>query len=149
MNMAHGWGMPVTRNHITKEIPKCLNSTILLTKKNKYAMTSLEMVQYKRTDDMNSLHLMLANESSIYELWHDTATRLARRVLAGKEMDYDELAEEYGKKIAPSLERLSIRHHKICGEWLKVTDEQKRILAWQWFYNDIMETVLFLRQELK
>ena len=24
-------------------------------------MTSLEMVQYKRTDDMNSLHLMLAN----------------------------------------------------------------------------------------
>lgn len=37
-------------------------------------MTSLEMVQYKRTDDMDSLYLMLANESSIYELWHDTAT---------------------------------------------------------------------------
>lgn len=111
-------------------------------------MTSFEIVQYKRTDDMESLYLMLKNESSIYELWHDTATRLAKRVLNGKDMNFDELAEEYGKKIAPSLERLCIRHHKICGEWLQVSDEQKRILAWQWFYNDIMETVLFLRQEL-
>lgn len=111
-------------------------------------MTSLEMVQYKLTDDMDSLYLMLKNESSIYELWHDTATRLARRVLNAKEMDFDELAQEYSKKIAPSLERLCIRHHKICGEWLQVTDEQKKILAWQWFYNDIMETVLFLKQEL-
>lgn len=111
-------------------------------------MTSLEMVQYKLTDDMDSLYLMLKNEGSIYELWHDTATRLAKRVLNGKEMDFDELAQEYSKKIAPSLERLCIRHHKICGEWLQITDEQKRILAWQWFYNDIMETVLFLKQEL-
>ena len=109
-------------------------------------MTSLEMVQYKLTDDMNSLYLMLKNESSIYELWHDTATRLAKRVINGKEMDFDELAQEYGKKITPSLERPCIRHHKICGAWLQVTDEQKRILAWQWFYNDIMETVLFLKQ---
>lgn len=112
-------------------------------------MTSFEIVQYKRTDDMESLYLMLKNESSIYELWHDTATRLAKRVLNGKDMNFDELAEEYGKKIAPSLERLCIRHHKICGEWLQVSDEQKRILAWQWFYNDIMETALFLKQELK
>lgn len=111
-------------------------------------MTSLEMVQYKRTDDMDSLYLMLGNEEPIYSLWHDTAVRLAKRVLNGKEMDYDELAEEYSKKIAPSLERLCIRHHKICGEWLQVTDEQKRVVAWQWFYNDIMEAVLFYKQEL-
>lgn len=112
-------------------------------------MTSLEIIQYKQTQDMESLSLMLRNESSIYELWHDTATRLARRLLAGKAMNYDELAEEYGKKIAPSLDRLCIRHHKICGEWLQVTEEQKRIIAWQWLYNDIMETALFYKQELK
>lgn len=112
-------------------------------------MTSFEMVQYKRTDDMQSLYLMLDNEEPIYSLWHDTAVRLGKRVLAGKDMNFDELAEEYGKKIAPSLDRLCVRHHKICGEWLQVTEEQKRILAWQWLYNDIMEAALFYKQEIK
>lgn len=107
------------------------------------------MIRYKHTDDMNSLYLMLKNESSIYDLWHNTAERLAKRLLAGKSMDYDELADEYGKKIAMSLDRLCIRHHKICGEWLQVTEAQKRIIAWQWLYNDIMETALFYKQELK
>lgn len=112
-------------------------------------MTSLEITRYHRTDDMEALYLMLQNEGSIYELWHDTAKRLAKRQLVGKTMNYDELADEYGKKIAPSLDRLCIRHHKICGEWLDVTEEQKRIIAWQWLYNDIMETALFYKQEFK
>lgn len=109
-------------------------------------MTSLEMVQYKRTEDMESLYLMLDNEEPIYSLWHDSAKRLAKRNLQGKNMDYDELAKEYGKKIAVSLDRLVVRHHKICGEWLQVSEEQKNILAWQWFYNDIMEATLFMKQ---
>lgn len=112
-------------------------------------MTSLEMIQYKRTADMESLYLMLNNEEAIYNLWHDTAERLARRLLSGKDVNYDELADEYGKKIVISLDRLCVRHHKICGEWLQLTDEQKLIVAWQWFYNDILETALFYKQELK
>lgn len=112
-------------------------------------MTSLEMVRYKRTEDMENLYLMLDNERPIYNLWHDTAERLAKRVLAGKIMDYDELALEYGKKIATSLDCLNVRYHKITGDWLSVTEEEKEIIAWQWFYNDIMEAVLFYKQENK
>ena len=112
-------------------------------------MTSLEMLKYKRTEDMESLYLMLDNESSIYELWHDTAKRLAKRVLAGKDLDFEEVEQEYSRKIALSLPTLCIRHHKICGEWLNVSHEQQKIIAWQWFYDDIMETALFLKQELK
>lgn len=56
-------------------------------------MTSLEMIQYKRTADMESLYLMLNNEEAIYNLWHDTAERLARRLLSGKDVNYDELAD--------------------------------------------------------
>jgi hypothetical protein len=112
-------------------------------------MTSLEMIQYRRTDDMESLYLMLDNEKTIYNLWHDTAERLARRLLSGKDVNYDELADEYGKKIALSLDRLCVRYHKICGEWLQLTEEQNIIVAWQWFYNDIIETALFYKQELK
>ena len=97
---------------------KLIHSVILLTK-NKYPMTSLEMIQYRRTDDMESLYLMLNNEKAIYNLWHDTAERLARRLLSGKDVNYDELADEYGKKIALSLDRLCVRYHKICGEWLQ------------------------------
>lgn len=112
-------------------------------------MTSLEMIQYKRTADMESLYLMLNKEEAIYNLWHDTAERLARRLLSGKDVNYDELADEYGKKIALSLDRLCVRYHKICGEWLQLTEEQNIIVAWQWFYNDIIETALFYKQELK
>lgn len=112
-------------------------------------MTSLEMIQYRRTDDMKSLYLMLDSEKAIYDLWHDTAERLARRLLTGKDVNYDELADEYGKKIAISLDRLCVRYHKICGEWLQLTDEQELIVAWQWFYNVIIETALFLKQALK
>ncbi len=43
-------------------------------------MTSLEMMRYKRTEDMERLYLMLDNERPIYDLWHDTAERLAKRV---------------------------------------------------------------------
>lgn len=112
-------------------------------------MTSLEMVCYNRTEDMENLYLMLNNERVIYDLWHDTAERLAKRTVAGKSMDYDELAREYGRKISTSLDSLCIRYHKICGEWLHVTDEEKEIIAWQWFYNDIMEAVLFTKNETK
>lgn len=112
-------------------------------------MTSLEMIQCKRTADMESLYLMLNNEEAIYNLCYDTADRLARRLLSGKDVNYDELADEYGKKIDISLDRLYVRRHKICGEWLQLTDEQKLIVAWQWFYNDIIETALFYKQELK
>lgn len=111
-------------------------------------MTSLEMVQYNRTADMESLYLMLNNDSSIYELWHDTATRLAMAATKGKCLNYDELAKEYSRKIAYSLDRLCVRHHKICGDWLQVTDQQKEIVAWQWFYCDIMDSVLFTKQKI-
>lgn len=106
-------------------------------------MTSLEMIQYRRTDDMESLYLMLDNEKAIYNLWHDTAERLARRLLSGKDVNYDELADEYGKKIALSLDRLCVRYHKICGEWLQLTEEQNIIVAWQWLYTTLLRRHFF------
>lgn len=56
-------------------------------------------------------------------------------------MDYDELAREYGKEIATSLDGLNVRYHKITGDLLSITEEEIEIIAWQWFYNDIMEAV--------
>ena len=112
-------------------------------------MTSFEMVRYKRTDDMEILYQILSREKSIQELWDDTAMRLAKAVLAGKYMGFNTLADEYGKKIAVSFEILFVRYHKITGEWLKVTNEQKNIVAWQWFYTYIMETALLNKQELQ
>lgn len=36
-----------------------------------------EMVQYKRTADMEELYLMLNNDSVAYYLWHDAAEKYA------------------------------------------------------------------------
>ncbi len=91
-------------------------------------MTSDEMVKYRRTDDMESLYLMLANEGSIYENWYGFIVRLARKAVCGDKVNYEKLANECCKKIVPSLDRLCVRHHKICEEWLQVTDEQKVLL---------------------
>lgn len=106
-------------------------------------MTSLEAVRYKRTTDMETLFQMLCNEQSILEVWHDFAVMIAKVVKAGVGVDFDEKFRVYGRLIAYFLERLCNRHHKNCGEWLQVTDKEKEIIAWQWFYNDIMETMLF------
>ena len=112
-------------------------------------MTSYEMVRYKRTYDMEILYHMLSIENSIQKLWGDTAMRLAKAVLAGKYMGFNTLADEYGKKIAVSFDTLIVRYHKITGEWLNITNEQKNIVAWQWFYTLIMETALLNKQELQ
>jgi len=98
---------------------------------------------------MEILYQMLLKEKSIHELWNDTAMRLAKAVIAGKYMGFNSLSNEYGKKIAVSFDILFIRHHKTTGEWLNVTDEQKNIVAWQWFYKHIMETALLNKQELQ
>lgn len=112
-------------------------------------MTSLEAVQYKRTTDMETMYQMLCKEQSITEAWHGFAEMIAKVVKAGVNVDFDERFRIYGSLIAYFLERLCIRHHKDYGEWLQVTDEEKEIVAWQWFYSDIMETVLFDKTEIK
>ena len=40
-----------------------------------------EMVQYKRTADMEELYLMLNNDSVAYNLWHDSAEKYALNFL--------------------------------------------------------------------
>lgn len=112
-------------------------------------MTSLEMVRYERTGDMERLYQMLDNERGVYNLYQDAVERLAKSVIAGKNMDYEELAKEYSEKISVQLQTLCIRHHKTHGEWLMVTIQECEIIAWQWFYNQIMEAVLFTEHEQK
>ena len=48
-------------------------------------MVVKEMVQYKRTADMEELYLMLNNDSVAYDLWHDAAENYALKMVNGEE----------------------------------------------------------------
>lgn len=109
-------------------------------------MNAKDMVQYKRTWPMEQLHLMLKNDSKAYELWHGKAAKYAKKMLAGEAVLMDNLATVMIPIITQSCDRLINWHRRVICEPLNMTSEQKGIVAWQWFYNDMMETYDFYKK---
>lgn len=103
------------------------------------------MVQSKRTWDMEQLFLMLKNDSKAYSLWHEKAETYARKIANGEVVLMDNLAVVMVRNISQSLDRLLNWHRKVICEPLVVTQEEKDIVAWQWFYDDLMDTYEFIK----
>lgn len=108
-------------------------------------MSVKDMVQYKRTFPMEQLYLMLNNDAKAYELWHDYAVKYAKKMLAGEAVLMENLAIVMLQKISQSCERLLNWHRKVISDPIVITQEEKDIVAWQWFYNDLMETYNFFK----
>ncbi len=108
-------------------------------------MNANDMVLSKRTWDMEQLLLMLQNDSKAYSLWHDKAEAYARKIANGEAVLMDNLALVMVRNITQSCDRLMDWHRKVICEPLTVTQEQKEIVAWQWFYNDLMDTYEFIK----
>ena len=94
---------------------------------------------------MEQLHLMLMNDSKAYELWHGKAEKYAKKMLNGEAVMMDNLSVVMIPVISQSCDRLMNWHRKVIREPLDITNEQKGIVAWQWFYNDMMETYNFYK----
>ena len=97
-----------------------------------------EMVQYKRTADMEELYLMLNNDSVAYNLWHDAAEKYALNV-----------AHVMIARIIQSCDRLINWRRKMITDALDITKEQKEIVAWQWFYNSMMDLYTYYKGRQK
>lgn len=108
-------------------------------------MLAKDMVQYERTPDMLQLYLMLNNDATAYRLWHDYAVTYAKQMLKGEAVLMDPLADKMKKLISQSCDRLMKEYHKITGSFLDITEEQKMVVSWQWFYDDMMETYNFIK----
>lgn len=104
-----------------------------------------DMVQYKRTPEMEELYIMLNNDATAYRLWHDEAVSYARKLLKGEVVYMENLALKMKACISQSCQRILNEHHKITGSFLNVTKEQIEIVSWQWFYNDMMEHYNFIK----
>lgn len=108
-------------------------------------MSVKDMVQYKRTFPMEQLYLMLNNDSKAYELWHEYAEKYAKKMFIGEAILMENLAIVMLQKISQSCDRLISWHRKVICEPLNLTKDEKDIVAWQWFYQDLMETYNFLK----
>lgn len=108
-------------------------------------MQAKDMVQYKRTWPMEQLHLMLKNDAKTYELWHGKAEKYAKKILNGEAVMMDNLSVVMIPLISQSCDRLMNWHRKVICEPLDITNEQKGIVAWQWFYDDMIETYNFYK----
>lgn len=89
---------------------------------------------------------MLKNDSKAYELWHSKAAKYAKKMLNGEAILMDNLAVAIIPTITQSCDRLLAWHKKVICEPLVMTNEQMGIVAWQWFYNDMMETYNFYKK---
>ena len=108
-------------------------------------MSVKDMVQYKRTFPMEQLYLMLKNDSKAYDLWHEYAEKYAKKMLAGEAVLMENLAIVMLQKISQTCDRLINWHRKVICESLNLTKDEKDTVAWQWFYQDLMETYNFLK----
>ena len=104
-----------------------------------------DMVQYKRTPEMEELYIMLNNDATAYRLWHDEAVSYARKLLKGEVVYMENLALKMKACISQSCQRILNEHHKITGSFLNVTKEQIEIVSWRWFYDDMMEHYNFIK----
>ena len=108
-------------------------------------MKSEEMLKYTRTPDMEELYLMVKNEAPIYERWHWMAWRLAKRYVANGKLPFNTLAENFGSKIAKEMPKLMARYSFDNNAWLVVHHKEQKIVAWQWFYDQLMDCVAYIK----
>ena len=107
------------------------------------------MVQYTRTADMEELYLMLNNDSVAYDLWHDSAEKYALKMVNGEAVMMDNVAHAMIPLITQSCDRLINWRRKMIAESLNITKEQKEIVAWQWFYDSMMDLYAYNKGRLK
>lgn len=103
------------------------------------------MIQYTRTADMEELYLMLNNDSVAYDLWHDFAEKYALKMANGEDVMMEDVAHAMIPLITQSCDRLINWHRKMIAEALGITKEQKEIVAWQWFYNSMMDLYAYYK----
>lgn len=108
-----------------------------------------EMVQYTRTADMEELYLMLNNDSVAYDLWHDYAEKYALKMVNGEAVMMENVAHVMIARIIQSCDRLINWRRKMITDALNITKEQKEIVAWQWFYNSIMDLCTYYKGRQK
>lgn len=108
-----------------------------------------EMVQYKRTADMEELYLMLNNDSFAYDLWHDYAEKYALKMVNGEAVMMENVAHVMIARVIQSCDRLINWHRKMITDALNITKEQKEIVAWQWFYNSMMDSYTYYKGRQK
>lgn len=109
----------------------------------------LNMVQYKRTADMEELYLMLNNDSVAYDLWHDAAEKYALKMVNGEAVMMENVAHVMIARIIQSCDRLINWRRKMITDALDITKEQKEIVAWQWFYNSMMDLYTYYKGRQK
>lgn len=108
-----------------------------------------EMVQYTRTADMEELYLTLNNDSVAYDLWHDYAEKYAQKMLNGEAVMMENVAHVMISRITQSCDRLIKWRRKMITDALNITKEQKEIVAWQWFYNSMMDLYTYYKGRQK
>lgn len=108
-----------------------------------------EMVQYTRTADMEELYLMLNNDSVAYDLRHDYAEKYAQKMLNGEAVMMENVAHVMIARITQSCDRLIKWRRKMITDALNITKEQKEIVAWQWFYNSMMDLYTYYKGRQK
>ncbi len=113
------------------------------------AMVVKEMVQYTRTADMEELYLMLNNDSVAYDLWHDYAEKYALKMVNGEAVMMENVAHVMIARIIQSCDRLLNWRRKMITDDLNITKEQKEIVAWQWFYNSMMDLYTYYKGRQK
>lgn len=112
-------------------------------------MVVKKMVQYKRTADMEELYLMLNNDSVAYNLWHDSAEKYALKMVNGEAVMMENVAHVMIARVTQSCDRLINWRRKMITDPLNITKEQKEIVAWQWFYNSMMDSYTFYKGRQK
>lgn len=108
-----------------------------------------EMVQYKRTADMEELYLMLNNDSVAYDLWHDAAEKYTLKMVNDEAVMMENVAHVMIARVTQSCDRLINWRRKMITDPLNITKEQKEIVAWQWFYNSMMDSYTFYKGRQK
>lgn len=108
-----------------------------------------EMVKYTRTVDMEELYLILNNDSVAYNLWHDSAEKYALKMVNGEAVMMENVAHVMIPRISQSCDRLINWRRKIITDALDITKEQKEIVAWQWFYNSMMDSYAYYKGRQK
>ena len=108
-----------------------------------------EMVQYTRTADMEELYLMLNNDSVAYDLWNDYAENYALKMVNGEAVMMENVAHVMIARIIQSCDRLLNWRRKMITDDLNITKEQKEIVAWQWFYNSMMDLCTYYKGRQK
>ncbi len=107
------------------------------------------MVQYTRTADMEELYLMLNNDSVSNNLWHDAAEKYALKMVNGEAVMMENVAHVVIARIIQSCDRLIKWRRKLITDAMDITKEQKEIVAWQWFYNSMMDLYTYYKGRQK